>query len=142
MSVMAIYRQPAWSRYNNRVLLRSVCLLTSLLCSVLLTAQEAKFIDLSNEQQRTTLRVPPAKQPNCEPQPCVVHRETSVGDCTTAVRPLRIALDRVMPTDITLDPFQAEFRVLNTGTASIEVPVSPHLSDLQPPGELQAFPYL
>ena len=49
---------------------------------------------------------------------------------------------RVAPTDIDpTQPFEAEFRVLNTGIAPIEVPVSPHLSDLQPSDESAAFSY-
>ena len=57
-------------------------------------------------------------------------------------RALGVALDRVAPTDITLDPFEVAFRILNTGLAPIEVPVSPHLSDLQPQEESQPFSYL
>jgi hypothetical protein len=43
---------------------------------------------------------------------------------------------------ITLDAFEAEFRLLNTGLAPINVPVWPHLSDLQPSSESQPFSYL
>ena len=57
-------------------------------------------------------------------------------------KPLRVVLDRVTPNHITLDPFKAEFRILNTGNDPIKVPVSPHLSDLQPPGPLQEFDYM
>src|SRR2546421_2651554 len=49
---------------------------------------------------------------------------------------------RVTPTDINAaEPFQVEFKILNTGTAPIELPVSPHLSDLQPSDESVAFNY-
>jgi hypothetical protein len=34
------------------------------------------------------------------------------------------------------EPFQVEFKVLNSGTAPMELPVSPHLSDLQASDEL------
>jgi hypothetical protein len=104
-------------------------------------AQEVKFVDLSDVRQRITLRVPRTKEPNCTPELCVVTKETSVGDCSTEVKPLRVALDWVAPHDITLDPFKAEFRVLNTGNDPIEVPISPQLSDLQPPGNPQPFGY-
>jgi hypothetical protein len=57
-------------------------------------------------------------------------------------KPLRVVLDWVTPNHITLDPFKAEFRILNTGNDAIEVPVSPHLSDLQPPGPVQEFDYM
>jgi hypothetical protein len=54
-----------------------------------------------------------------------------------------VYLLRVSPTDIDpVNPFEAEFRVLNTGLAPIEVPVSPHLSDLQPSDASAAFSYL
>jgi hypothetical protein len=55
---------------------------------------------------------------------------------------LGVFLLRVTPTDI--DPaesFEAEFRVQNTGLAPIEVPVSRHLSDLQPDDESAPFGY-
>jgi hypothetical protein len=55
---------------------------------------------------------------------------------------LGVAVDSVAPTDITLDPFEVEFRILNTGLVSIDLPVSPHLSDLQPSDEWQAFQYI
>jgi hypothetical protein len=49
---------------------------------------------------------------------------------------------RVTPTDINAaEPFQVEFKILNTGTAHIELPVSPNLSDLQPNDESVAFNY-
>jgi hypothetical protein len=55
---------------------------------------------------------------------------------------LGVYLLRVNPTEINpAQPFEAEFRVLNTGLASIEVPVSPHLSDLQPADESAPFSY-
>jgi hypothetical protein len=57
-------------------------------------------------------------------------------------RALGVALDRVTPTDITLDTFEAEFRVFYTGLAPINVPVWPHLSDFQPSLESQPFSYL
>ncbi len=55
---------------------------------------------------------------------------------------LGIYLLRVTPTDINpAEPFQVEFKILNTGTAPIELPVSPHLSDLQPRDETVIFDY-
>jgi hypothetical protein len=53
-----------------------------------------------------------------------------------------IYLLRVTPTEINpAEPFQVDFKILNTGTAPIELPVSPHLSDLQPNDESVAFSY-
>jgi hypothetical protein len=113
-------------------------------CSTLTGAQEVKFVDLSSIQQRTQLRVPPTQQPNCVPEPCVVERGSLSDGAPLRQDPrgLGIALDRVTPSDISLDAFQVDFRVLNTGLVPIEVPVSPHLSDLQPPGEPREFQYL
>jgi len=127
---------------------RRISLLVFLACSALLKAQEVKFVDLTNVQQRTTLRFPPSQQPNCAPGTACVGPGGGGGSVADGApdrrdpRALGVALDRVAPTDITLDAFEAEFRILNTGLAPIEVPVSPHLSDLQPPGESQPFSYL
>lgn len=129
--------------YNTDVPVRFRCSVLFFLCLALsLRAQEVKAVDLSNVQQRIKLRVPRAKEPNCVPQPCVVTRETSVDDCRIEAKSLRVVLNRVTPNQITLDPFKAEFRILNTGNEPIEVPVSPHLSDLQPPGPLREFDYM
>ncbi len=65
-----------------------------------------------------------------------------MGDCTIGPSGLRVGVDHVTSTGITLDSFGADFRVLNAGAAPVDIPVSPHLSDLQPPGKLQEFPYL
>jgi hypothetical protein len=119
-----------------------------LVCVGIVQAQEIKFIDLSNIRQRTELRSPPAPQSDCVPnQPCVGggYGGGSVADGgpdPRDPRALGVALDSVVPTDITLDPFQAEFRIINTGLVSFDVPVSPHLSDLQPSDEWQAFQYV
>lgn len=119
-----------------------------LVCSGLLQAQEIKFIDLSNVQQRTALRFPPAPQPDCVPnQGCVGggYGGGSVADGSPDPRDpgaLGVSLDSVGQTDITLDPFEAEFRIMNTGLVPIDLPVSPHLSDLQPADEWQTFQYL
>ena len=118
------------------------------LCSRVQQAQEIKFVDLSNIQQRTALRFPPAPQPNCLPnQGCMGggYGGGSVADGGADPRDPRalgVALDSALLTDITLDPFEAEFRIMNTGLVSIDLPVSPHLSDLQPADEWQAFQYL
>jgi hypothetical protein len=113
--------------------IRSLFLLLVLSCPGLLRAQEMKFIDISNVRQRTELRYPPA--PECKSgMLCGGYGGGSVED--------GIYLLRVAPTDINpAEPFQVEFKILNTGTAPIEIPVSPHLSDLQPNDESKAFSY-
>jgi hypothetical protein len=112
------------------------------------TDQEVKFIDISNIRQRTELRNPPAPKSDCkEGTGCIGggYGGGSVGDGAPDQRDphaLGIYLLRVTPTDINpAEPFQVEFKILNTGTASIELPVSPHLSDLQPNDESVTFSY-
>jgi|SRR5271163_1233221 len=109
-----------------------------------LAAQEVKYIDISNVRPRTELRYPPA--PECKSgMPCGGYGGGSVGDGAPDQRDphaMGIFLLRVTPTDINpAEPFQVEFKILNTGAASIEIPVSPHLSDLQPNDESTAFSY-
>jgi hypothetical protein len=53
-------------------------------------------------------------------------------------RSLSVVPDRIDPTQ----PIEVEFRVLNTGRVPVELPVSPHLSDLQPPDESRSFSYM
>jgi hypothetical protein len=109
-----------------------------------LTAQEVKYIDLTVAPQRTELRYPPAE---CqEGQLCGGEGGGGVADSGPDRRDphaLGVYLLRVFPTDIDPSkPFEVEFKVLNTGTAPIQLPVSPHLSDLQPADESQSFRYL
>ena len=115
--------------------------------SALLEAQEVRAVDLLNVNQRIELRFPPAPSDCIPGEPCVGGGVGggSVADGAPDPRDphaLGVALDRVTPTDITLDAFEAEFRLLNTGLAPINVPVWPHLSDLQPSTESQPFSYL
>jgi len=115
--------------------------------SAVLEAQEVRVVDLLNVNQRTELRFPPALSDCIDDKPCV---GGGIGGGSVAdgapdprdPRALGVALDRVTPTDITLDAFETEFRLLNTGLAPISVPVWPHLSDLQPSPESQPFSYL
>jgi len=125
---------------------RNVFVLLLLASPCVLKAQEIKFIDLSSIRQRTELRFPPAPTTDCRAGAlCGGYGGVSVGDGAPDRRDphaLGIYLSRVTPTDI--DPaesFQVEFQILNTGTVSIKLPVSPHLSDLQPNDESVAFDY-
>jgi hypothetical protein len=127
---------------------RSVFLLLVLAWPGFLKAQEIKYIDLSSVRPRTELRYPPAPPADCkEGKPCGggIYGSSSIGDGAPDQRDphaLGIYLLRVTPTDINpAEPFQVEFKILNTGTAPIEIPVSPHLSDLQPNDESLAFSY-
>ena len=125
-----------------------VFLLLLLALPCLLNAQEIKYIDLTAVRQRTELRHPPALQSDCkEGTGCMgsgyggsILRDGAPNQRDP--RALGIYLMRVTPTDINAaEPFQVEFKILNTGTAPIELPVSPHLSDLQPSDESVAFNY-
>jgi hypothetical protein len=112
-----------------------------LACPVLLHAQEVRYIDLSVISQRIQLRHPPA--PPCNDR-CGGYGGVGVGDGAPDRRDhaLGVYLLSVSPTEINpAQPFEAEFRVLNTGLAPIELPVSPHLSDLQPGDESASFSY-
>jgi hypothetical protein len=89
--------------------------------SSLLEAQEVRVVDLLNVNQRTELRLPSAPSDCIPGEPCI---GGGVGGGSVAdgapdprdPRALGVALDRVTPTDITLDTFEAEFRLLNTAS--------------------------
>lgn len=113
----------------------------------ILRSQEVKYFDLSSIEQRTELRHPPAPPPECDGGNCHggVWGGGSVGDGAPDIRDphaLGAYLLSVSSTDLRSDdPFDVEFKVLNTGRASIELPTSPHLSDLQPEDEGAGFSY-
>ena len=115
---------------------------------VLLHAQETGYIDLTSVQQHNELRHPPSAPTDCKEGNCTGSGVggASVRDGAPDVRDpkaLGVYLLRVTPTEIhSADPFEAEFKILNTGRVPIEVPVYPHLSDLQPSDESVAFSYL
>jgi len=113
-----------------------------------LNGQEVRYIDLTVVQQRTELRYPPAPPPKCEPDGSCVSGgfgSSSIGDGAPDTRDphgLGIYVLWVNPTDIDpREPFEAEFRVLNTGRVPMDLPVSPHLSDLQPDDPSLSFSY-
>lgn len=110
-----------------------------------LKSQEIKFIDLTSISQRTTLHHPPS--PDCKEGTCIGGGSFggSIVDGAPDQRDphaLGIYLIQVNPTEIgPAEPFEVEFQVRNTGTVPIEIPVSPHLSDLQPSDESLNFSY-
>ena len=122
-------------------------LLVLLACPGQVHAQETRFIDLTSVAQRTELRHPPSPPSECEIGNCVGSGSGggSVVDGapdTRDPRALGIYLLRITPTEI--DPanaFEVEFQVRNTGTIVLDIPVSPHLSDLQPIDESAEFSY-
>jgi hypothetical protein len=117
----------------------------SLLLSVIpLFAQQVKFIDLTATDQRVELRYPPAL-----PAQNGVggdYSSISVGDCAPDFRDprsLTVYVQSVIASDGNpKKPFEAEFKVLNTGKVPLELPVSPHLSDLQPNDASAPFTYM
>jgi len=116
-------------------------------CSARLKAQEVKYIDLSVVAQRTELRHPPALPSDSKDGTGVGggYGGASVVDGAPDWRDphaLAVYPMHVTPTDIDpTEPFETEFRVLNSGLAPIEIPVLPHLSDLQPSNESATFTY-
>jgi hypothetical protein len=124
-----------------------IVLILLLAWPVLVQAQEVKYIDLTGVTQRTELRQPPAPPPECKDGTCIGGGSvgTSIGDGAPDQRDphaLGVYLLRATPTEIRpTEPFEAEFKVLNTGRVPVEVPVYPHLSDLQPSDESVAFSY-
>jgi hypothetical protein len=131
--------------------IRPTVLLLTLLWPVLVMRQEVKFIDLSSIEQRTVLRHPPAAVMSCpEGVSCMGGGSGGGGVGVVDGAPdqrdphaLGVWLVRVTPTEVSpLESFEAEFQVRNTGAAAIEIPVSPHLSDLQPSDDSISFTYL
>jgi hypothetical protein len=109
-----------------------------------LEAQEIRYIELSYAEQRTQLRHPPP-QGYCSDWTCGGSGGGSVVDAAPE-KPdrgaLAVYLLRVSPTEIDpREPFEAEFKIVNAGPVGIELPVSPHLSDLQPSDESLDFHY-
>jgi len=132
---------------------RVVCITVSagVVLSAFLNAQEVKYLDLTVISQRTQLRYPPAPPSDCQNgAPCVGSGGGTggigIGDGAPDPRDRRalgVYLERVTPTEIDVSkPFEVDFKVLNTGLAPIELPVSPHLFDLQPDDESVPFDYL
>jgi hypothetical protein len=123
-------------------------LLLLLAWPALARAQEMKFIDLTSLTQRTELRYPPAPPSlDCKEGNCLGGGSGggSVADGAPDRRDphaLGIYLLRVTPTDIDPSkPIEVDFQVRNTGTAPLDIPVSPHLSDLQPTDVSSSFDY-
>ncbi len=127
---------------------RHLSLLLAFVWSAFFGAQELGYIDLASVQHRCDLRFPPQPPTNCEDGTSGVGggwRSGSIEDGASDMRDphaLGIFLLRVTPTDIDpTEPFEAEFRVQNTGLASIEVPAWRHLSDLKSDDESAPFSY-
>lgn len=106
------------------------------------STQEVQFIDLTAEPQRVALRFP---LPHAEKSSGKAGA-ASIDDCAPDLRgphAARVYFDRVYGKEIDpTQPFQAEFRFVNTGRFEMNVPVSPNLSNLQPADPAVPFSYL
>jgi len=118
-------------------------------CATAARSQEVRYVDLLGIKQRTTLRYPPPPPAQCTEKGCAIagySAGASVGDGAPDVRDphaLGVYLLSVAPSEASPEnSLRTEFRVLNTGTVPIDVPVFPHLSDLQPTDPLTEFVYL
>jgi len=136
--------------YNFRMPIGLALLLAQLLVPVILQAQEVGYIDLTSVRQRTDLRHPPALPPSdCKAGMTCTGPGWGGGSVTDGapdyrdphaltVQILSVVPDRIDP----VQPIEVEFRVLNSGRVPLELPVSPHVSDLQPPDESRSFNYM
>lgn len=124
-------------------------LLMLLAVPLVCSGQEIKYVDLTLTEQRIELRHPPAPTPKCDKGVgCSVEGGIaggSVADGAPYARDphaLAVSMIDFDSSDVELGrPLTAEFQVLNSGQAPIEIPVWPHLSDLQPADESRAFTY-
>lgn len=115
-----------------------------LLISFPLLAQQVSYIDITTTTQRVELRYPPA--PPTENGYGGGYGGMSIADCGADYRDprsLTVYLQSVIPRDNdSKKPFEIEFKVLNTGQVALQLPVSPHLSDLQPSDASATFTYM
>jgi hypothetical protein len=124
---------------------------TVLLASMgaLCAAQEVLYIDLTSVPQRTELRRPTAPPPKCNNEgQCTVAGSSvggGVGDGAEDYRDpraLRVSVTSLDSIEYSKNtPVEVEFKLENAGTVPLEVPVSPHLSDLQPADAAEKFDY-
>jgi len=126
---------------------RRIHVMLLLVWPLLSHAQEVKYIELNFAQQRTELRHPPAPPAECKNGNCMAGGAFggSIADGAPDhrdPRALGVYLLRITPAEIRSSaPFEAEFKIVNTGQAPMELPVYAHLSDLQPGDESVSFNY-
>jgi hypothetical protein len=119
-----------------------------LLCaSPALIAQEVAYLNLLGVTPRREFRAPKAPDPVCEDGVCTGGGvgSGSVGcgaparDEPRALKTTLVSLDRFSYT--AGDELEMEVRIENVGSLAMDIPWSPHLSDLQPADETLAFSY-
>jgi hypothetical protein len=135
--------------YNFRVVICRLLVLAYFLVPSMLQAQEVLYVDLTRVQQRTDLRHPPAPPPDCKAGVACASSGWAAGLIVDGApdardpRALTVQIVSAVPDRIDpAEPVNVEFRVLNSGRVPLELPVSPHLSDLQPTDESQSFSYM
>lgn len=113
------------------------------LASTPVLSQQVKFIDLTSITQRVQLRFPPALPAKNGIGGGV--GGGSIADCGLDARDprsLTVTVQNVIVRNVDPKrPFEIEFKVLNTGLVPLRLPVSPHLSDLQPEDASAVFTY-
>jgi hypothetical protein len=106
-----------------------------------LLAQQVQSIDLTATPQHVELRHPPTS-----PNQNGGYGGSSIGDCGLDARDprsLTVTVQNVIVRDgdDPTKPFEIEFEVLNTGKVPLRLPISPHLSELQPDDASATFTY-
>jgi hypothetical protein len=131
--------------FKGRVMMLIRCTgIPLLLLGLPVLAQQMNFIDLTATTQHVALRYPPALP---------VERGYgggsgggSLADCGVDgrdPRSLTVYLQNVIVRyDDPKRPFELELKVLNTGKVPLQLPVWPHLSDLQPSDASASFTYM
>jgi hypothetical protein len=106
-------------------------------------AQEVQFVDLTVEPQRVALKFPPSVPSPSGKGFASGGGSGSEGDCASDIRDphgVTVHLDGLDGQKINpARPFAVEFRFINSGRLPISIPVSPHLSDLQPTDPLDSI---
>jgi hypothetical protein len=111
-------------------------------------AQEVLYVDLVRVTPRVMLREPPASPTRCTPDgQCTggFNHGTIIGDVGVGVdepRAVRISLTSLDSVEYSKgSTAEIEFKVENVGRVSLQLPVSPHVADLQPKDETRPFEY-
>jgi hypothetical protein len=117
-----------------------------LLLGLPLLAQQVSFIDLTATTQQVALRYPPALPVEGGFGVGSGGGSMSSADCGVDARDprfLTVYLQNVIARyDDPKQPFELELKVLNTGKVPLQLPMWPHLSDLQPSDASATFTYM
>jgi hypothetical protein len=123
----------------------SICIaLCSLLLAGVAEAQQVRYVDLTAEPQRERLRHPPAKPTGQRVGGGIGSAAVSDGAPDHRdPRALEVSLASIGKDSYRLGELMLyEIVLKNVGSVSVEIPVHPHLSDLQPNDASVSFDYL